>query len=113
MKLEQFYVAFRNVLWKEVKEEKTAGGIFIPSSDFINQDDKVYEVIKLGSKCEELILGDLVYLTPGIRISKRRIEQVDYVVVYEQQVEGGYRHAKEAKIEDFVVPEPELTEELK
>jgi co-chaperonin GroES (HSP10) len=108
MKLEQFLPSFRNVLILEVKEVKTEGGIYLPPSVFIPQDDKLYEVIKTGPKCEELEVGDKIYLSPGIRISTRRIEGETYGIVYEQQVEGRFREEKKSDMADFVLPEPEL-----
>ncbi len=90
MTLEHFSPTFRNVLLIEVKEEKTSGGIFIPSG-VGSSETKTYKVIKTGKDCIEVKPGDIVFLTTGIRPSEKTIEGINYPMVYEQQIDGYFR----------------------
>jgi len=94
MTLENFQPTFRNVLLIEVREEKTSGGIFIPSGASSAPDTKTYKVIKTGRLCEEVQPGDVVFLTSGIRPSEKTIDGITYPVVYEQQIDGYFRKTK-------------------
>jgi len=112
LKLENYSPTFRNILLKEVKEEKTVGGIYIPLSAK-RQEETVYEVIKVGKDCVEVEPGHQVYLGPNCSYTSRTIEGESYIVVNELQIEGKFN--KQATMEDFghteVLKEPISKEE--
>lgn len=103
---------FRNVLLKEVKEDKTAGGIYIPLSAK-RQDETLYEVVKVGKDCTEVMPDHQVYLGPHSSYTTRVIEGQEYLVVNEIQIEGKF--SKPATMDDFghveVVKEPASKEQ--
>lgn len=101
MKLKNFQPTFRNVLLEEIKIERTKGGIVVPLESFtIKSEDsrvakedfkdqnKYYKVVKVGRLCEEVKPGDTVTLTSGIRLVERTVENKQYSLVYEQQIDG-------------------------
>lgn len=91
MKLNNYFATFRNVLLQEVEQEKTEGGIYIPSSDFIKQEDKIYLVVKTGKDCIEVKVGDQVKLMAGIRMETLTFDKQNYHQVMEQQIIGYFR----------------------
>src|ERR1700750_3523942 len=98
LKLENYMPTFRNILLKEVKEDQTAGGIYIPLSAK-RQEDKIYEVVKAGKDCTEVEPNHQVYLGPHCSYTTRTIEGVEYIVVNEMQIEGKF--SKPATWDDF------------
>jgi co-chaperonin GroES (HSP10) len=91
MKLDNYFATFRNVLLQEVQQDKTEGGIYIPSSDFIKQEDKLYLVIKAGKDCIEVKPGDKVRLMAGIRMENITLDKQEYHQVMEPQIIGYFR----------------------
>jgi co-chaperonin GroES (HSP10) len=107
MELEQFQPAFRNVLFREVRDEKTKSGIYIPSADFkvttyadMFENDKEhkadgkigdYVVIKVGKDCTEVKVGDIIFLEDGARVGSVTLDGVSYPKVMEQQISGYIR----------------------
>jgi hypothetical protein len=89
MNIDFYSPTFRNVLLEEVKEGKTKGGLYIPSSLEKDYSERVYKVIKTGKDCIEVKPGDLVYLTRGILPDALD----DYFQVMEMQIKGYERHA--------------------
>lgn len=98
LKLDNYMPTFRNVLLKEVKEDKTAGGIYIPLSAK-RQDETLYEVVKVGKDCTEVMPDHQVYLGPHSSYTTRVIEGQEYLVVNEIQIEGKF--SKPATMDDF------------
>jgi len=104
MKLEKFCPTFRAVLFYEVREEKTKGGIFIPKADFVittsadmfenekehKADGKLgdYVVVKVGKDVSEIQVGDNIVLMPGIRPQEIELEEGVYLQVPEMQIVG-------------------------
>lgn len=92
MDLKFYSPTFRNVLLLEVTQKKTDGGIYIPSSDFLSPDQKVYTVIKTGKDCIEVKTGDTVRVMEGIRLEKIPLKGTEtYLQIPEQQIIGYYR----------------------
>lgn len=108
LKLDNYMPTFRNVLLKEVKEDKTAGGIYIPLSAK-RQDETLYEVVKVGKDCTEVMPDHQVYLGPHSSYTTRVIEGQEYLVVNEVQIEGKF--SKPASWKDFEAEEPEPSKE--
>lgn len=126
MKLEYYSPTFRNVLLQEVKLTKTAGGIYIPSTEFLNESAPVkeYEVIKVGDDCLKVRPGDKVILTKGIFLDKLEFRDdtgrltcytslndggiFELYQVMEQQIIGIERIPKEPSMDDFTVETPSL-----
>lgn len=108
MQLEQFNPTFRNVLFREAREEVTKGGIFIPTIDFTvkthadlfdnekeHKADKQigdYVVIKAGKDCVEIQVDDVIFLTEGARTKRINLDGFDYFLVMEQQIDGYLRN---------------------
>ncbi len=104
MKLSNYFPTFRGVLFHEVREEKTKGGIFIPKADFVinthsdmfehdkehKADGKIgdYIVVKTGKDCTEVKVGEAIFLMDGIRPQQVSLEDGDYFQVPEQQITG-------------------------
>ena len=75
MKLENYSPTSRNVLLREVKDNENGGGILLPSTEFITENnDKIYTVIKVGKDCTEVRPGDAVKLMKGIIVEKFELE---------------------------------------
>lgn len=72
MKLENYSPTFRNVLLREVKNEKTKGGIFIPSqvSEKEKMSNRLYVAVKVGPDCTVVKPGDGVKLMMGIHLEE-------------------------------------------
>jgi co-chaperonin GroES (HSP10) len=86
MKLELYSPSFRQVLLKEITENVTKGGLYIPSS--VPLDEKEYLVMKVGRDCIEIKPGDKIRLSRGIQP-----EPVDeYFQVMEMQIKGYERN---------------------
>lgn len=86
MKLREYNPTFTGVLIKEVKAEKTKGGIYIPSlvSNTSTPDEKVWRVEKVGKECSVIKPKDIVYLSAGVYP-----EPVgEYFQVIERQIKG-------------------------
>lgn len=114
MKLEYYSPTFRNVLLLEVENQKTKGGIYIPSSSFIQPEDKLYQVHKVGKDCVEVKIGDHVKLMGGIRLESIPMEATmlaaetdeqllpnykwPFIQVMEQQIIGFFRPTVDASI---------------
>lgn len=104
MKIEKFTPLSRGVLFYEVREEKTKGGIFIPKADFVitthadlfdnekehKADGKLgdYIVVKTGKDVSEIKVGDSIVLMPGIRPQEIEFEEGIYLQVPEMQIVG-------------------------
>jgi len=97
MKIEDYFPTFRNVLLQEVeKEEKTKGGIYIPSS-VLNEkpvEEKLYQVIKTGKDCIEIRHNDQVRLMRGLFPEAIEFDGQKFFQVMEQQIIGYFRPAK-------------------
>ena len=89
MKLETYNVTFRNVLVDRVREEITVNGIYLPETK--DQAFETYKVIKVGKNCEEVSPGDIVTITPGIRLAEKQLNGKTYYVLFEQQIDGYFR----------------------
>jgi co-chaperonin GroES (HSP10) len=90
MTLDNFHCIFRQLLILEVKEEKSKGGIYIPSSDFLPVEERWYKVIKIADDCLKVKEGDLIRLQGGFRQELIKLDQY-YLQVMEQQVISLYR----------------------
>jgi len=104
MKLENYTPSSRGVLFFEVREEKTKGGIFIPKADFVittsadmfenekehKADGKLgdYIVVKVGKDVSEVKVGDNILIMPGIRLQEIPFEEGVYLQIPEMQVVG-------------------------
>lgn len=104
MKIENFAPLSRGVLFYEVREEKTKGGIFIPKADFVltthadmfdnekehRADQKIgdYVVVKVGKDVSEVKVGDSIVLMQGIRPQAIEFEDRTYFQVPEMQIVG-------------------------
>ena len=65
MKLAKYLPTLRWVLLQAVVEEKTKGGIYVPSSVLANPTE--YEVLGVGNRCEaDIAEGDTVMLDPRV-----------------------------------------------
>lgn len=74
MKLEYYSPTFRNVLLIEKDREAKKGSIYIPTSAFIPDEEKVFLVVKVGKDCVEVKEGDSVKLMAGIRPQEIELE---------------------------------------
>lgn len=106
MRLKTYSPTFRNVLFTEKIEEKTAGGIYFPTKDtklsiggdllvdtkvqFDGSETKLgdYIVVKTGKDCTETLIGDSILIMDGIRPTRVELEDGTYYQVMEQQVIG-------------------------
>lgn len=104
MKIENYSPTSRGVVFYEVREEKTKGGIFIPRADFVitthadlfdnekehKADNKIgdYVVVKVGKDVSEIKVGDSILIMPGIRPQEIEFEEGVYLQVPEMQVVG-------------------------
>lgn len=126
MKLEYYSPNFRGVLFEEVIEEKTDSGLFLPTKNMVLksysdmfENEKVsfdgknsklgrYVVVKVGNDCTSTMVGDIIYLSTGIRPEELQFDEGTYFQVIEQQIIGKYRKPLSIKMEDFDTPEPQL-----
>jgi co-chaperonin GroES (HSP10) len=104
MKLENYTPSSRGVLFYEVREEKTKGGIYIPKADFVikthadlfenekehKADQKIgdYIVVKVGKDVSEIKVSDSVIIMPGISPQHLVFEEGIYLQVPEMQIVG-------------------------
>lgn len=73
MKLAEYSPTLRWVLLQAVVEEKTKGGIYVPSS--VSASTAEYEVLEVGSRSEaDLKAGDRVTLDPRVSPMSIRLE---------------------------------------
>ena len=93
MRLDYYNVTFRNVLIDRIREEVTSGGIYLPETK--DQSFETYKVIRIGKNCEEVKPGDIITLTPGIRLAEKTLDGKSYYVVFEQQIDGYTRVTQE------------------
>ena len=105
MKLNDYIPKFRGVLFKEQREEKTKGGIFIPEATFkvtthadIFDNEKEhtasgkigdYVVIKIGPDVSQTNIGEKILIMDGIRPQVIVLEDGAYFQISEQQIVGG------------------------
>lgn len=109
MKLSEFIPNFREVLFREVRPERTAGGIIIPEADFKIKtfSDPVFEfdhekehklenagdlvVIAVGPDCITTKPGDKIMIKSAFKSMINSLEFEDGVVsiISEQQIAGG------------------------
>lgn len=84
MRLETYSPIGNEVLFKEVREEKTASGIFIPGADFILKEEHnfwesskvvydgsksklgLYKVVKVGESCKLIQPNDTILIRNGV-----------------------------------------------
>jgi len=104
MTLSEYKPTFTGVLFKEVREEKTKGGIFIPDKNFVltthadvfeNQKEhsatgKIgdYVVLKVGKDCSTVQPGDIIFLMRGVIPEQIDLEEGSYPQVVERQIIG-------------------------
>lgn len=104
MKLENYKPTSRQVLFREVQETVTKGGILIPEKGFslktnsqmfdnekehtFNRDGK-FIVLAVGKDCSEIQVGEEILLMPGIRPTPIELEDAENLFqVMEQQIIG-------------------------
>ena len=108
MKIGLYSPTYRNVLFKEIREEKTAGGIYIPPADFTvtthadmfekkkehKADGKVgdYVVIKVGPDTTTIKPGDIIVVMSGIFPQRIQFDEEECMQVPEQQIIGYVRN---------------------
>lgn len=112
MKLANYSPTYRQVLFKiESIATKTAGGIIIPSSDFLlkKQNDFTeteevqfdasksnlvkYVVVKTGEDCTKIKINDHIVIMDGIRPQLITLDDERYFQVNEQQIIGYSRES--------------------
>jgi hypothetical protein len=107
MQLANYNVTSRNILFKDVREEKV-GGLFIPAAGLVfsekigfdtsqvetkvwdsnTSDFTIRKVIKVGKDVVEIKPGDSLVLLPGIKPTPITLDREDYWIVPEIQVIG-------------------------
>lgn len=106
MKLENYYPVGTEVLFEEVREEKTASGIYVPGVDFtlekehnfwetkeIVYDGKTsklskYKVIKVGEACTAIKPGDNIILRTGSRPEDIELDDTIYKQIMSAYIIG-------------------------
>jgi co-chaperonin GroES (HSP10) len=105
MKFENYVPSWRNVIFHEVRPEKTTAGIYIPKADFAvstfdtmdfnhevkhKADKKIgdYVVLKVGKDCTDIKPGDRIVLEPGFMGQTIIFDEGAYLQVKEQQIAG-------------------------
>lgn len=99
---------FRQVLFHEVREEKTKGGIIIPSADFTlkthadtfenekehKADGKLgdYIVVKVGKDCTDTQVKDVIFIMEMIKPQKIELEDGIFYSINEGQIIGHGTH---------------------
>lgn len=110
MKLNNYNPAANEVLFEEVREEKTAGGLYIPSADFILKEqsnfwetEKVvydgsksklgkYRVVKAGIIAGETYKpGDQIVLRSSIQPEEVELDDKTYFQIYSVYIIGYHR----------------------
>lgn len=86
MKLSNYFPTFRYVLIQEMKERKTAGGLYVPSTVFT--EDKEWLVIKTGKECTTVQPGDVIRVARGIKPDDLRLDEGNFNQVLEMQIVG-------------------------
>lgn len=114
MKLSAFLPNFREVLFKEVREKKTAGGIIIPEADFKVKtfSDPVFDfdhekehsveragdyvVIATGPDCITTRPGDKIMIKSAFKsmINSLEFEDETVLIISEQQIAGGTKEGR-------------------
>lgn len=109
MKFSEFFPNFREVCFKEVRAEKTAGGIIIPELGFKVKtfSEPTYEfdhekehsagqigdyvVLKTGSDCTATKPGDRIMIKKAFQsmINELVFEDETVYIISEQQIAGG------------------------
>lgn len=87
MKIQNYSPTFRNILLKQVEQEtKTSSGLYIPTAVLDNTpvDEMAWLVVKTGKDCQEVKVGDTVYLNRGIYPEPIG----EYFQVMEMQIKG-------------------------
>lgn len=110
MQLEYYTPTGSEILFTEVREEKTAGGIYIPSSDFLLrshsdmfEQEKIeydgsksklgkYEVVKVGDAVVNIQPGDTIILRTGANPETIEFDEGTYF-----QVVGAYVIGRERR----------------
>ena len=105
MKLNNYMPIFRQVLFREVVQEKTTSGLFLPSKDmnittydpqfnnektWSGENAKLgdYVVVKAASDCLHVKEGDVLLLMDGARTTKIDLEEGEFFQIMEQQIIG-------------------------
>lgn len=107
MKFENYCPSWRNVIFHEVRQEKTAAGIYIPKADFTlstydhqfnnerehKADKKIgdYVVLKVGKDCTDIKIGDKIMLEPGMMAQSMIFDDVIVFQIKEMQIAGYLR----------------------
>lgn len=110
MKLSNFNVTFRNILFREVVQEKTASGLYLPTKDmklktsadmfeqervqFDGSEAKIgdYVVVKTGKDCTEIQPGDIILLVDYVKPILIPLDEGLFLSVSEQQIVGYNRN---------------------
>lgn len=111
MKLEHYSPTFRQVLFKEVVQEKTDSGLFLPTKETLLKDyssmfekektifdganTKVgeYVVVKIGKDCIAVQPNDKIVLSRGVMAESIELDNQVYLQVMEQQIIGYERQS--------------------
>lgn len=106
MKLEAYNPKGQEVLFVEIREEKSAGGIYLPSADFnltsysdVFENEKLeyegsksklgkYKIVKTGKLVAEIKVGDVILLRTGVQPEVIELDDKRYFQVMEAYIIG-------------------------
>lgn len=112
MKLSDYYPNFRGILFQEVRDKVTKGGIIIPEATFSVKtfSDPTFEfdhekehrvdkagdfiVVKVGKDAIDTRVGDKIILLPGFRAEPIELEEGIFFQISEQQIAGGTKEGR-------------------